>query len=126
MINEEQNYEQILNILLTIETLRISNELAFYYDDQFKKAEEIVLQREEIIRKMVEMEYKKNPEEFKRTTKFKLQRLMMQERLDDLEELRKVNEEKLSNVREEVRKEIQSKERLGELILLKEQLFLNT
>jgi hypothetical protein len=49
-------------------------------------------------------------EEFKKTTKIKIEREMMQERLDELEKLRGDYEEKLSIVREEVRTEIKSKE----------------
>lgn len=57
---------------------------------------------------MVEKEYKEKTDEFKQTAQLELQREMMQERLDELENLRSIYEEKLSNVREEVRTEIKS------------------
>ena len=100
-IDEEQNYEQILNILLTIEIMKIKNRFAFYYDDMFKKAEERVQQREEEIRKMVEMEYKEKIEE--------LESQMDMTRVEP-DALKKPFEETLSNVREKVREEIKSKE----------------
>ena len=70
----------------------------------FKIAEKRVQQREEEIREKVEMEYAEKTEEFK------IEREMMQERLDELEKLKGVYEDKLSNVREDVRTEIKSKE----------------
>ena len=106
--NEEQSTEQVLSILTMIETLKEANEFAFYYDAMFKQAEERVQQREEEIREMVEKEYKEKTDEFKQTAQLELQRGMMQERLDELENLRSIYEEKLSNVREEVRTEIKS------------------
>jgi GTPase Era involved in 16S rRNA processing len=100
--NEKESKEQVLSILMMIKTLKEANE--FYYDTMFKIAEKRVQQREEEIREKVEMEYAEKTEEFK------IERGMMQERLDELEKLKGVYEDKLSNVREDVRTEIKSKE----------------
>ena len=106
--NEKESKDQVLSILMMIKTLKEANE--FYYDAMFKIAEKRIQQREEEIREKVEMEYAEKTEEFKKTTKIKIEREMMQERLDELEKLRGDYEEKLSIVREEVRTEIKSKE----------------
>jgi hypothetical protein len=106
--NEKESKDQVLSILMMIKTLKEANE--FYYDAMFKIAEKRVQQREEEIREKVQMEYAEKTEEFKKTTKIKIEREMMQERLDELEKLRGDYEEKLSIVREEVRTEIKSKE----------------
>ena len=100
--NEKESKEQVLSILMMIKTLKETNE--FYYGTMFKIAEKRVQQREEEIREKVEMEYAEKTEEFK------IEREMMQERLDELEKLKGVYEDKLSNVREDVRTEIKSKE----------------
>jgi hypothetical protein len=50
----------------------------------FTKAEERIRQREEEIRKMVEMEYKEKLEVLKSTFKIKLQRELIKEREDEL------------------------------------------
>jgi GTPase Era involved in 16S rRNA processing len=103
-LNKEQSNEQVSCILLMIEALKKANEVsAFYTDDAFKEAEKRVQQREEVVREMLEMEYTKKTEEYE------LQRKMLQEKLDRLEKRREYYEEKLRNVREEVRKEIKSK-----------------
>jgi len=94
--NKEESYDQVYSILLMIENLKMTN--AFYSDDMFEEAEKRIKQREEEIWKMLEIEYKEEKEEMERT------------RLDELEKLRIAYEERLSNVREEVRKEIKSKE----------------
>ena len=94
---------------MMIEALKKSNEFSFYCDARFKKAEEKIQQREGEIRERLEMEYKEQMEEFKRTFKIELQREMMQEREDELEKSKVILEERLDNVREEVRKEIKSK-----------------
>ena len=94
--NKEQSYDQVSSILLMIENLKMTN--AFYSDEMFEEAEKGIQQREEEKRKMLEIEYKEYKEEMERT------------RLEELEKLRKDYEEKLRNVREEVRKEIKSKE----------------
>ena len=96
-----QSYEQVSSILLMIEQLKISNVFSFYSDDVFKKAEEQVQQREEEIREMVEKEYKE------KTKQFELEMASMQERL---EAHSADYAEKVKNLREEVRKEIKSKE----------------
>ena len=108
--NEEQSCEQVSGIITMIEALKESNEISFYCDDMFKKAEEKIRQREEEIREKLEIEYKEKMEEFERTTKIKLQTEMMQERLDELEKSKVIFGERLNNVREEVRNEIQSEE----------------
>jgi predicted GTPase len=105
--DKDQRYEQVSSILLMIEQLKISNVFAFYSDDVFKKAEEQVQQREEEIREMVEKEYKE------KTKQFELEMASMQERLETLSA---DYEEKVKNLREEVRKEINPKKAPGELI----------
>jgi predicted nucleic acid-binding Zn-ribbon protein len=110
-LNKEQSNEQVSRILLMVEALKKANEdSAFYTDDAFEKAEERVEQREEEIMEMLEMEYKKKTEEYE------LLRKMLQDKLVELKKLREYYEEKLRNVREEVRKEIKSKKESGELI----------
>jgi GTPase Era involved in 16S rRNA processing len=102
--NKEQSNEQVACLLLMIEALKKANEVsAFYTDDAFEEAEERVERREEEIREMLEMEY------IVKTEEYKSQRKMLQKKLDQLEKLREYYEEKLRNVREEVRKEIKSK-----------------
>jgi predicted RNase H-like nuclease (RuvC/YqgF family) len=103
-LNKEQSNKQVSCLLLMIEALNKANEVsAFYTDDAFEEAEERVERREEEIREMLEIEYTKKTEEYE------LQRKMLQKKLDQLEKLREYYEEKLRNVREEVRKEIKSK-----------------
>ena len=94
---------------MMIEALKKSNEFAYYCDDMFDKAEEMIRQREEEIWETVKMAYKEKMEEFERTAKIKLRRERMQEREDELENLMSILEERLTNVREEVRNEIKSK-----------------
>ena len=120
--DKEQSYAQVSSILLMIEHLKMTN--AFYSDDMFEKAEEKIKQREEEIMKMLELEYKKEKEEMERERLDELEELregydvkykeekeqMERKRLDELTELRIVYEERLSNVREEIRKDIKSKE----------------
>jgi hypothetical protein len=105
--NETESKEQVLSILMMIKTLKEAN--ACYCDTNFTKAEIRVQQREEEIREMVEMEYAKKTEEIKEITKMQIDREMMLERLVELEVLKGVYEDKLSNVREVVRTEIRSK-----------------
>ena len=103
--NKEQSNEQVSCILLMIEALKKANAVSGYYtDDAFGEAEERVEQREEEIREMLVMKYTAKTEEYKS------QREMLQEKLVEIEKLRKYYEKKLRNVREEVRKEIKSKE----------------
>jgi predicted GTPase len=106
--NKEQSGEQVSCIITMIEALKKSNEFPFYCDDMFTKAEENIRQREEEIRKMVEMEYKEKLEVLKRTFKIKLQRELMKEREDELKNSKDIFDERLSRVREEVRNEIKS------------------
>ena len=106
--NETESKEQVLSILMMIKTLKEANEC--YCDTMFMIAEKRVQQREEEIREMVEMEYAEKTDEFKEKTKIEIEREMMQERIDELEKLRGVYEDKLSNVREVVRTEIKSEE----------------
>ena len=106
--NGEQSYEQVKGLITMIEALKKSNELPFYNDDMFTKAEDRIRQREEEIRKMVEMEYKEKLEVLKSTFKIKLQRELIKEREDELKNSKSIYDERLSNVREEVRNEIQS------------------
>ena len=106
--NETESKEQVSSILMMIQTLKEANEC--YCDTMFKIAEKKIQQREEEILEMVEMEYAEKTEEFKEITKMKIDKDMMQERLVKLEILKGFYEEQLSNVREDVRTEIRSKE----------------
>jgi predicted GTPase len=108
--NEEQSYEQVKGLITMIEALKKSNEFPFYCDDMFTKAEDRIREREEEIRKMVEMEYKENLEVLKSTFKIKLQKELIKEREDELKNSKVILDERLSHVREEVRHEIQSEE----------------
>jgi GTPase Era involved in 16S rRNA processing len=108
--NKEQSCEQVSGIITMIEALKKSNEISFYSDDMFKKAEERIQQREEEIRQTVEREYKEKMEEFERTTKINLRSEMMKERKDELENYKDIFDKRLNNVREYVRNEIKSKE----------------
>jgi Fe2+ transport system protein B len=105
--NETESKEQVLSILMMIKTLKEAN--ACYCDTKFTIAEIRVQQREEEIREMVEMEYAKKTEEIKEINKMQIDREMMLERLVELEVLKGIYEDKLSNVREVVRTEIRSK-----------------
>ena len=75
--NKEDSYEQVSGILVMIDTLKISNQCAFYTDDAFKKAEERVQQREEEIQKTLEKKYKEKTKDFERTFKIELQQEMV-------------------------------------------------
>ena len=108
--NQAESSEQVSAILTMIVALKRSNEIPFYNDDMFTKAERRIRQREEEIRQELEMEYKEKMEEFERTTKIKLQREIMQERENELKESSDKYKYMMINVREEVRKEIKSKE----------------
>ena len=105
----ERGKEQVFSILMMIEALKKSDEVAFYKDDAFNKAEELIRRREEEIKEKLEMQYKEKIKQYKRSFQSKLEKKMMQERLDELQKLRGLYEKQLSNVREEVRKEIKSK-----------------
>jgi predicted GTPase len=102
---DTRSSEQVCDLLLMIETLKISNQYAFYTDDAFRKAEEKVQQREKEIQAMLEKKYEEKAKSLE-TINIELQ----QERQKEIKELKENYEKKLSNVREEVRKEIESKE----------------
>ena len=113
--NERQNYEQVSCIIMMIEALRKSNEFSFYCDVRFKKAEERIRQREEVIRQEIEMEYNEKMEEFKRTTETRLRMETKQEkekekeRHDEVDKSWAIYKERSRHVREMVRDEIKSK-----------------
>jgi GTPase Era involved in 16S rRNA processing len=108
--NKNDSCEQVSSILLMIEALTMGNKFAFYTDDAFKKAEESVQQREEEIRGTLEEKYKEEAKKLEKAITMKLKEEMKQEKLKEMKELKENYEEKLSNVREEVRKEIESKD----------------
>jgi GTPase Era involved in 16S rRNA processing len=106
--NKEQSNEQVFYILMMIEALKTSNKYTSYTDDACKKAEEEIRKRGEEIEKQLEKKYKEKTKEFEMNLRME----MIQEGKEVLEEIQKIKEnyEKMMiNLREEVRKEMQSK-----------------
>jgi hypothetical protein len=102
--DKEQSNEQVSYILMMIEAMKEANKAsAFYTDDAFEEAEKRVQQREEAIQVMLETEYTEKTEDCKS------QEEILQAKLVELEEHRKLYVKQLRNIREEVRKEIKSK-----------------
>ena len=109
-LNKEQSEEQVLHILLMIETLKITYHSMYRGSNHvFAKAETRIQKREQEIMLNSVQNYKGKTEEFKRRLKIKMQReVMLQERLDELMKVKEYYEKLLNNVREEVRREIKS------------------
>ncbi|XP_071123071.1 GTPase IMAP family member 7-like [Mytilus edulis] len=108
--NKEESYQQISGLLTMIESLKRSNEIAFYSDDLFSKAEERIRVREREIEERLQQEYQRKQREYEQTLKIQLEDLMREEREAEIKKIKEDYEEKLENVREEVRKEISDKD----------------
>ncbi|VDI19712.1 Hypothetical predicted protein [Mytilus galloprovincialis] len=103
---KEESYEQINGLLTMVEALKKSNELAYYSDVLFKKAEERIQARERELEEIFKREFNDRIIQIEHSIKIQLENRIQQEQI---EKLRRLYERKIANVREEVRKEISDK-----------------
>lgn len=108
--DKEESYEQINGLLTMIEALKRSNELAYYSDALFMKAEERIQVREREIELKIQQEFMEKQAEFEKTMKMQLEDQMRKEREKELKEMKKEYEKKLEKVRDDIRKQISDKD----------------
>ncbi|VDI19711.1 Hypothetical predicted protein [Mytilus galloprovincialis] len=108
--DREESYEQINGLLTMIEALKRSNELAYYSDTLFMKAEERIRERETEIEEKIKLEYRERQAEFEQSMQLQLEDMMRKERENELKEMKKEYEKRLEKVRDDVRKQISDKD----------------
>ncbi|CAG2234323.1 unnamed protein product [Mytilus edulis] len=107
--DKKKSYMQINGLLTMIEALKRHNELAYYSDALFMKAEERIQVGEKEIEQKLQQEYMEKQAEFEKTMKMRLEDEMREEREKELMEMKEY-EKKLEKVRDGIRKQISDKD----------------